>query len=63
MSNPENIKGPYIVWENYGYDGWQPKSYPDLGTALTSQKYSSEWEITKKVEFEVKETGAVNVKP
>ena len=62
MFDPKDIKGPYIVWENYGYDGWQPKSYSDLAAALTAKRYSSEWEITKKVEFEVKETGAINVK-
>jgi hypothetical protein len=26
--------GPVIVWENYGCEGWHPKSFPDLKVAL-----------------------------
>lgn len=63
MYHPETLIGPYIVWEYCGYEGWHPKSYPDLASALIAQRFNSQWEITKKVEFEVKETGEVNVKP
>ena len=58
----EELVGPYIVWEYYGYEGWHPKSYPDLGSALTAQRFNSQWEITKKVTFDIKETGQVEVK-
>lgn len=54
--HPEAVIGTYIVWEYYGYEGWHPKSYPDLASALTAQRFNAEWEITKKVTFEVKET-------
>lgn len=57
--HPEDLVGPYIVWEYIGYENWIPKSYPDLASALTAQRFSSEWEITKKVTFKVTETGAV----
>ena len=59
MSRPEDVEGPFIVWENYGYEGWQPKSYKTLTEALCTPRYNSEWEITKRVTFEVLETGAV----
>ena len=54
----EDLIGPYIVWEYYGYEGWHPKSYPDLKSALEAQRFNSEFEVTKKVEYEVKETNA-----
>lgn len=60
--HPEDLIGPYIVWEYYGYEGWHPKSYPNLASALTAQRFNSEWEITKKVIFEVKETEQVEAK-
>lgn len=58
---PEDLISPYIVWEYYGYEGWRPKSYSDLSSAITAQRFNSEWEITKKVEFKVLETGKVEV--
>jgi hypothetical protein len=57
LSNKEDVEGPYIVWENNGYEGWNPKSYKDLATALTSPRYCTEWEITKRVTFKVSEDG------
>jgi len=55
MSSPEDIKGPYIVWENNGCEGWQPTSFRTVLQALEKQKYSSEWVITKAISYEVKE--------
>ena len=55
MSNIERAKGPYIVWLNYGYDGWYPDSYNTLKEALEADKYSSEYVITKKCEYEIVE--------
>jgi hypothetical protein len=61
MSRDEDIKGPYIVWLDYGYEGWKPESYPDLASALTSPKYGNDWEITKKVIFKINDDGSVTV--
>lgn len=47
-----DIGGPIVVWENYGYEGWQPKSYPDLKTALLAERYNSEFLITRPISFE-----------
>ena len=49
------IDGPYILWQNYGYEGWQPKSFLTLEDALLAEKYSTEFIITKPVNFEAKE--------
>jgi len=50
--------GPYIVWENHGYDGWHPKSFKTLKEALVSgERYSSQWVLTKSVSFDVQEVG------
>jgi hypothetical protein len=47
--------GPFIVWENYGYEGWRPKSYLSLQGAVTDTRYVSEWVITRRVDFAVTE--------
>ena len=47
--------GPYIVWEDYGYEGWQPRSFPTLKAAVKDDRFSSDFVITKRVEFDVKE--------
>lgn len=51
-----DAKGPYVVWTNCGYDGWNPKSYKTLKEALKGERYSSAFVVTKVVEFEVVET-------
>jgi hypothetical protein len=55
MSKLEDTKGPYTVWENNGCEGWQPYSFNTLLECLEKQKYSSEWVITKRITYEVKE--------
>jgi len=57
-TDENTIKGPFIVWENYGYEGWQPKSYPTLKAALSAQRYNSEFVVTKAVDFDVIENDA-----
>lgn len=52
MSEPDRA-GPYIVWANYGYEGWQPKSFKTLKEALLSERYGYEIVVTKLVEYEV----------
>lgn len=51
----QRAAGPYVVWENYGCEGWQPTSYTTLEAALTAQKYNSTWVIQKSVAFEIVE--------
>ncbi len=53
--------GPYIVWTDYGVEGWKPTSYEDLADALTAPSYSSQWCITKIVKLEVLSDGKVLV--
>lgn len=48
--------GPIIVWENYGYEGWHPKSYPDLKSALFYPRYNGAFVITRSVDVDVVET-------
>jgi hypothetical protein len=49
--------GPYIVWENYGNEGWHPKSYENIKTALVAQRFNSQFVVTKLVDYEVVEKG------
>lgn len=50
QSNNKEITGPYILWVDYGYEGWKPQSFNSIEEALKSEKYS-EWIITKRVDF------------
>lgn len=58
---PNQQTESYIVWENYGYEGWQPKYYATLPEALTTPRFVTEWIITKAVSFQVCEDGKVLV--
>jgi hypothetical protein len=49
----DDTDGPVIVWENCGYEGWRPKSFPDLKAALLATRYNSEFVVTERVEFDV----------
>lgn len=55
MSQPEDVIGPVIVWEDNGCEGWSPRSYQNLKEALLAQKYSGQYVITKLIDFEVTE--------
>ncbi len=55
MPSPEDTKGPFIVWENYGYEGWQPKSYNTLKEAVIALRFNSEWIVTRLISYEVTE--------
>lgn len=61
MTLPTDVLGPYIVWENYGVEGWHPKSYKTLAEALCSPRSCCEWEITRKAEFSISPLGHVTV--
>lgn len=49
-SKDKNITGPFIIWQNYGYEGWKPASFNSIEEALKSDLYS-EWILTKKIDF------------
>ncbi len=51
----KEIKHQYIVWVNYGSEGWTPTGYTTLKEALEHDSYSYEKIITKKVEYAVKD--------
>lgn len=56
MSSIEDAKGPYIRWENHGYEGWHPQSFNTLKEAVeVAPTYNSEFVITKLTEYVVKE--------
>ncbi len=45
----------YILWVNYGAEGWQPIPCPNLKSALLVEKHSQEFLLSKEVDFEVVE--------
>ena len=51
-----DVGGPFIVWTYHGYDGWLPTSYPSIKKALEDSRYSSDWVLTRPVNYEVTET-------
>lgn len=55
MATEEDLKGPYILWEDYGSEGWHPKSYATPKDALTDTRYNR-FLLTKAVVFKVIET-------
>jgi hypothetical protein len=52
--NPDT-KGPYIVWQDWGYDGWSPTSYNTLKDALSASRMTSRFVLTKVVDVDVVE--------
>lgn len=53
MSSATDAVGPIVVWENYGCEGWHPKSFATVKEALLGERYNSEFVITKRMEFDV----------
>lgn len=49
----EDLKGPFIRWLNYGYEGWKPSSFQTLKEAIEAQRYGEEMVITKRVKWDV----------
>jgi hypothetical protein len=54
MATADDLKGPYIVWEDYGTEGWHPKSYTTPKEALLDARYQR-FILTKALVFEVVE--------
>ena len=47
----------YIVWKNYGHDGWSPYEFKTLKECvdyILKENYGSEWKITKEIVLEIK---------
>lgn len=55
MSTIKDAEGPIVIWFNGGYEGWSPKSYPDIKSALMEQecRFNSEWVLTRIINFEI----------
>lgn len=53
-SKDKEIVGPFIIWQNYGYEGWKPHSFNSIEEALKSELYN-EWIITKRIDFKAVE--------
>ncbi len=45
--------GPFIMWLNYGYDGWAPHSYDTLKDALEGDRHGEEFVITQLVQYDL----------
>lgn len=48
-------EGPYIVWEDLGYEGYHPRSFKTLQAAVSSDHFGDSTVITKLVQFDVVE--------
>lgn len=53
MSDNWNAKGPIVVWEYLGCEGWHPRSYPDLPTALRTAGITESHVVTITVDVAV----------
>jgi hypothetical protein len=56
MTTPEDLAGPYILWLDYGTEGWQPRSYPSIRAALEAERYQSRYILTRTVSYKIKDT-------
>ncbi len=45
----------YIVWTDYGYEGWRPTGYDSIEDAVRHESYGSETIITTKVNILISE--------
>jgi hypothetical protein len=48
-----STEGPIILWENYGSEGWQPRSFASIKEALDTHRFCSEYVITRRSDYEV----------
>jgi hypothetical protein len=57
-----HAKGPYVVWRDYGCEGWSPRSYDTAAEALDAKESGDV--ITRVVEFkEVEVERAAGIEP
>lgn len=45
----------YILWLDYGVEGWQPTGFDSIKKALEADKYVGSWIITKNFNYIVNE--------
>ena len=55
MAEKDTTSGPVILWLNYGYEGWQPRSFASVKEALEADRWGNEFLITRLVQWEVRE--------
>jgi hypothetical protein len=47
---------PYILWQDYGCEGWSPQEFRTIREALDAPKFQMTWIITKKFNYKVVES-------
>lgn len=40
-------EGPIIVWEDFGCEGWHPKSYPSIAAAIAQHRGANGKVVTR----------------
>lgn len=55
MADNRDIAGPVIRWQNYGYEGWKPSSFPTIETALRAEHYGNDFIITRVANYRIVE--------
>lgn len=55
MSSKSMEEFSYILWQDYGSEGWVWTGYDSIREALKHENYGKKTVITKIVEFELKE--------
>lgn len=53
MSRRDDVKGPFIRWDDYGCEGWHPVSYDTMEEALSDDRYGHQFTLTKVIEWRV----------
>ena len=53
---PKNF--PYVVWEDFGYEGWRWCGFQTLEEAVEYNGYGSYKTITKTVKYKIEESNA-----
>lgn len=51
MSSPEDVKGPIIVWEDYGLEGWSPRSFASLLDAVKAGAITGRCVVTVPIDL------------
>ena len=54
MARQDEVEQPYIVWVDYGQEGWSPHGFPSEKAALEYVQYgalSATWVLTRRMEI------------
>lgn len=52
----DTANGPFILWADYGCEGWKPRSFETLAEAVMARRYGEDFVITKLVHIDVTES-------